>query len=177
MKTKLNLDIPDISDAERSILRALAQKQYGKPSISYLITQYIRGILQERRQLQVAIAPPAMVSDRLELRLSKKEKTLLYQLAESHHMTTNAYIGSIVRNYLNKTPLLTAAEVEALYQSNAQLLRIGRNLNQIARQLNSMEGGRITSEQIAAVQNLIEQHTQKAGALLLANRRRNEKHT
>ena len=88
-------------------------------------------------------------------------------------MTTNAFIVSIVRNYLEKTPVLTAAEVEALYQSNTQLLRIGRNLNQITKQLNSLEGGSITSEQITALKNIIDAHTEKVGSLLLANKRRN----
>ncbi|WP_434779029.1 plasmid mobilization protein [Neisseria sp. Ec49-e6-T10] len=173
MNKVVRVDIPDINEREYQALRHIACKTYGKNSISYFVTQLIRAILQENEQLAIKITPPIVEVDRLELRLSKKEKTQLYQLAQSHHMTTNAFISSLVRNYLNKTPLLTAAEVDALYQSNAQLLRIGRNLNQIAKQFHSMEGGNITSEQITALQNIINTHTEKVGELLLSNRRRN----
>ena len=173
MKRKTRLDIPDITEKECDALRGIAKEQYGKSSISYFVTQFLKKTLQNNSQLNTIIAPPIADTDRLELRLSKREKQYLHKHADAHHMTSNTFAVSIIRNYLDKTPLLTAAEVEALYQSNAQLLRIGRNLNQIARQLNSMEGGSITSEQITSLQNIIDIHTEKVGNLLLANKRRN----
>lgn len=173
MNKVVRIDVPDISKNEYTALRQIAFKKYGKNSISYLATQWVRHLLQENNQLAIEVEPPTIEVDRLEIRLSKKDKKRLYDLAKSHHMTTNAFIVSITRSYLNKIPLLTVAEVEALYQSNTQLLRIGRNLNQIAKQFNSFEGGSITSEQIAGLQNIINTHTEKVGELLLSNRRRN----
>ena len=172
MRKVLNLDIPDITTEECETLRYIAKSQCGKSSISYFVTQFLKKLLQNNNKLETAIVPPTD-TNRLELRLSKQEKQQLYQHANTHHMTSNAFAISVIRNYLSKTPLLTAAEVEALYQSNSQLLRIGRNLNQIAKQFNSMEGGSITSEQVAALQNIIDTHTEKVGELLLSNRRRN----
>lgn len=172
MRKVLNLDIPDITKEECEALRQIAKKQYGKFSISYFVTQFLKKILQDNNWLETAIVPPTD-TDRLELRLFKQEKQQLYQQANAHHMTSNAFAISIIRSHLNKTPLLTAAEIEALYQSNSQLLRIGRNLNQIAKQFNSLEGGSITSEQIAALQKIINTHTEKVGELLLSNRKRN----
>lgn len=52
-------------------------------------------------------------------------------------MTVNGYIRFLVQNAAAQEPLLTTREVEALYQSNAQLLRIGHNINQIAKSLNT----------------------------------------
>ena len=56
--------------------------------------------------------------------------------------------------------MLSTTEVEILHQSNYQLVSIGRNLNQIARQLNMGEGVSLTSEQINALSQFIRQHTQ-----------------
>lgn len=173
MNKVVRIDIPDVSEEEYIALRQIAFKKCGKNSISYLATQWARSLLQENDQLSTKINPPSMAADRLELRLPTKDKKRFYNLAKSHHMTTNTFIAHIALNHLNKTPLLSTAEVEALYQSNSQLLRIGRNLNQIAKQFNSLEGGSITSEQIAALQSIINTHTEKVGELLLSNRKRN----
>ncbi len=174
MRKRLTLDILGISNTDRAVIKQLSIEQYGKSSISYFVTQLLWNILKENsHQPDKSYLSVNNKSCRLEIRFSEQEGDKLAELAKSHHMTINAFIVSIIRNYLDKTPLLTAAEVEALYQSNSQLLRIGRNLNQIARQLNSMEGGSITSEQITSLQKIIDAHTEKVGNLLLANKRRN----
>ncbi|WP_434776848.1 plasmid mobilization protein [Neisseria sp. Ec49-e6-T10] len=174
MRKRLTLDIIGISDSDRNVIKKIAVKKYGKPSISYFVKQLLCDILKDHNHYSTSHDSTLIEKrNRIETRLSKEEKKKLSMLAKPHHMTVNAFIASIIRNYLNKTPLLTAAEVDALYQSNAQLLRIGRNLNQIAKQFNSMEGGNITSEQVTALQNIINTHTEKVGELLLSNRRRN----
>ena len=174
MRKKLTLDILGISDTDQKTIRELAVKKHGKPSISYFVTNLLWNILKENNHIpDESYLCTNDKSCRLEIRFSEEEGRKLATLAKSHHMSVNTFIVSIIRNYLNKTPLLTAAEVEALYQSNTQLLRIGRNLNQITRQLNSLEGGSITSEQIMALKNIIDAHTGKVGSLLLANKRRN----
>ncbi|WP_434779308.1 plasmid mobilization protein [Neisseria sp. Ec49-e6-T10] len=174
MRKRLGLDILGISNTDQEVIKKIAVKKYGKPSISYFVTQLLWAALKENNyQPDECYLLTNDKSCRIEIRFSEKEGVKLAKLAKSHHMTVNAFIVSVIRNYLNKTPLLTAAEVDALYQSNAQLLRIGRNLNQIAKQFHSMEGGNITSDQITALQNIINIHTEKVGELLLSNRRRN----
>lgn len=175
MKKKIRLDIPDMSHADCRTIRQLAKEQYGKPSISYLVTQHLNKLLKNNTPLYEQNTQPCKDNNnRVEIRLFHHEIQNLLASARSHHMTTNAFIGSIIRSHLNKTPLLTAAEAEALYQSNTQLLRIGRNLNQMARQLNSLEGGSITRKQVIALQKFIEAHAETVGELLLANRKRND---
>lgn len=65
-----------------------------------------------------------------------------------------------------------ASEVEVLYQSNYQLLSIGRNLNQVARQLNMGESASITSEHIKELTRIIKQNTEKVADVLRTNRKR-----
>lgn len=174
MRKRLTLDILGISNTDQETIRKLAVKQYGKPSISYFVTNLLWKLLKENNYTpDESYLCTNDKSCRIEIRFSEEEGVKLAEIAKSHHMTVNAFIVSIIRNHLSKIPLLTAAEVEALYQSNSQLLRIGRNLNQIAKQLNSLEGGSITSEQITALHQIIESHTETVGELLIANRKRN----
>lgn len=174
MRKRLTLDILDLTDVDRKTIKKMALEKYGKPSISYFVTQLLWDILKSSNKQTVDSAISNTEKNRVEIRLlSKSELKRFMEEATAHHMTVNAFIATIARSYLNKTPLFTAAEVQTLQQSNTQLIRIGRNLNQIARQLNSLEGGNITSDQIAALQNIIETHTTTVGNLLLANRKRN----
>ena len=92
--------------------------------------------------------------------------------AAQHHSSVNDVVRDIVQAYIRKHPSLSAAEVEVLYQSNYQLLSIGRNLNQVARQLNMGESASITSEHIKELTLIIKQHTEKVADVLRTNRKR-----
>lgn len=50
-------------------------------------------------------------------------------------------------------------EIDALGESNYQLLALGRNLNQVARRLNEGQHEPITVERIEALRRRIEKHT------------------
>ena len=95
-----------------------------------------------------------------------------YQRSAQHHSSVNDVVRDIVQAYIRKHPSLSAAEVEVLYQSNYQLLSIGRNLNQVARQLNMGESASITSEHIKELTLIIKQHTEKVADVLRTNRKR-----
>lgn len=60
-------------------------------------------------------------------------------------------------------------EVDALGESNYQLLALGRNLNQIARHMN--EGGYepVTAERIEALSRIIDNHTEKVSRAIRAS--------
>ncbi|MCK9714586.1 MULTISPECIES: hypothetical protein [Pseudomonas] len=51
------------------------------------------------------------------------------------------------------------SEIDALGESNYQLLALGRNLNQVARRLNEGEYEPVTLERIEALSELIRKHT------------------
>jgi hypothetical protein len=59
-------------------------------------------------------------------------------------------------------------------QSNYQLLRIGRNLNQIARQLNAGEAANLSTVKIGQLHQFIEKHTSTVHEVLRTNKRRFE---
>ena len=49
---------------------------------------------------------------------------------------------------------------------------IGRNINQIARHLNAGESVSLTVQHIIELKQIIEQHTEKVGQVLLTHRKR-----
>lgn len=87
--------------------------------------------------------------------------------------TRASWIISLIRSALTVDPQLGDAEMEALVESNYQLLSIGRNLNQISRRLN--EGQKQQQVELAMVESLRDQidlHAASVERMILANRER-----
>ena len=103
------------------------------------------------------------------LKLNSVETAFLREAADYADMSISAFIRLTLLSYLTKASILTNEEVRALYQSNFQLLRIGRNLNQIARACNAQESINISSQKMAEVMDVISDHTEKVRDLITAN--------
>lgn len=63
-------------------------------------------------------------------------------------------------------------EIDALGESNYQLLAIGRNLNQISRKMNEGHYKPITVERIEALRQLIDKHTDTVSKAIRASLKR-----
>ena len=84
-----------------------------------------------------------------------------------------SWIINLIRSALTREPQLGGNEIEALEQSNYQLLSIGRNLNQIARRMN--EGQKQQSVEMATLEQLRDQidlHTSEVNHLIRSNAER-----
>lgn len=171
------IDVYGLTSEDCQHLRKIAQTRLGKASVSLLAKTLLKSELTNAAP-NTTPQPPVAEGDgdkcRLELRLLSEDYRYLQQAAIQQHMSANAVVISILRHHIDRQPVLSQAEVDALYQSNYQLLRIGRNLNQIARQLNAMEAAGITTAEIRQLAEVIDQHTEQVGRLLLANRARFE---
>ena len=157
-------------------LKYVALVKLGKPSISGLAKHLL---LKELNTPTPNIQNGGSISQtfkkhRLELQLTPIQYNYLRTSAEQHSMTANAYAVDILNYHITHHPTLSNSEAEALYQSNYQLLRIGRNLNQIARQLNIGESSSITAEEIRQLLSFIEKHTEKVNDVMLASQKRFE---
>lgn len=158
-------------------LRDIAVQRLGKNSVSLLAKTLLLAQLQAQQEDQTITEieiDDAEGKYRLGIRLLPQDYQYLRTAAQQQSMSANALVVSILRHYIDHHPTLSDKEAEALYQSNYQLLRIGRNLNQIARQLNAGESASLTTEEIRQLRHIIEQHTDTVGELLLANKRRFE---
>ena len=118
------------------------------------------------------------------VRLTPSEHTAAQSRAQAGRYTVPRWIASLVRAQLTHTPELDEAELQALGQSNLRLLQIGRNLNQIARALNTEalnapfqrpgpnQDPQTIAQAIDALRGDIQSHVQTVSQLLEANLRR-----
>jgi hypothetical protein len=70
---------------------------------------------------------------------------------------------------LTHEPQFGMDEIDALGESNCQLLALGRNLNQIARSLNDGKYEPVTVEMITALSGLIQKHTEVVSKAIRAS--------
>lgn len=166
MKEQQEIRVFGLAKADIPRLQQIAQQRYGKASVSLLAKK----LLQEQiRQPENFIEPHQqenIENQRITLRLPPMQYFYLAQKAELQHSSLNDTVRNIISEHITKNPTLSNAEVQAIYQSNSQLLRIGRNLNQIAKQLNNFEPTSLTSQHINNLHQYIQNHTEKVGKII-----------
>lgn len=109
---------------------------------------------------QVAEASTCEAKQRFEILLTASEKAALKDRAHLERCSMRRWIIDAIRVGLTHEPQFGMNEIEVLGESNYQLLAVGRNLNQIARHLNSGAYEPVTVERIEALSRLIEKHTE-----------------
>jgi hypothetical protein len=80
---------------------------------------------------------PDTQRERRELRLNQSELAALTAIAGQRRISLQRLILQVLRAYLLKTPAFSAAESTQMGANNLALLRIGNNLNQMARHFNA----------------------------------------
>lgn len=104
-------------------------------------------------------APPLEPKQRFEILLTASEKRAIEERAHIERCSMRRWIIDAIRVGLTHEPQFRMSEIDALGDSNYQLLALGRNLNQIARRLNEGEYEPITVERIEALSRIIDKHT------------------
>ena len=170
------LKVYGLSSADLTALKAVSKQRYGKPNISQLahdlLSECARSVKTENNETEQMTGE---VKSRMELKLPSFVASYLQKLAQNQQMSANRAALSILMEHISCHPVISDNEVQALYQSNYQLLRIGRNLNQIARQLNIGENASITTQHIHELKAVIDAHTERVHQVLKTNRRRFER--
>jgi len=105
---------------------------------------------------------------RFPIRLTRSEKDAIEQRAEQEKCSQVVWIVDAIRTQLTREPQLRMDEILALGQSNYQLLRVGNNLNQIAKQMNKSDVNDIRIETIQSVEKMIKEHVNIASDLIRA---------
>lgn len=162
---------------EQAALRGLARQRFGKASLSLLAKKLLQAELQQPQTVEPLKLPPPKCARRITLRLPDKDRAYLEAAAAVRRGSINDIVRDIIQSHIYQHPMISAHEADALYQSNYQLLTIGRNLNQIARRLNAGENASLTGNDIAALKAYIDAHTSKVAAVLQTHRRRKRGHT
>jgi hypothetical protein len=95
----------------------------------------------------------------------------LGRLANERHWYRGTYLGNLFRVHLDRRPVLCDVEINAVRQVARQLADMGRNINQVAKKLNtSLEHAHlVTSIDFELVRILIELETNAVKDLMKAN--------
>ncbi len=105
---------------------------------------------------------------RMELNLTSSELAALKKIAGHEGYLPTKWVVAMIRTKLTGQPHVGQPELELLTRSNQQLLALGRNLNQIAKALNTSPQNRdaFRVEVITELSRVIRTHTEKVSDLL-----------
>jgi hypothetical protein len=105
---------------------------------------------------------------RIELNLTASELAALKKMAGQEGYVPTKWLVAMVRTKLTGQPQVGEPELETLARSNQQLLALGRNLNQIAKVLNTAPQNRTAfrAEVITELSRVIQTHTKKVSDVL-----------
>jgi hypothetical protein len=105
---------------------------------------------------------------RMKLNVTPSELAALRTYARHEGYQPTAWVVAMIRSKLTGEPHVGQPELETLARSNQQLLALGRNLNQIAKVLNSAPQNRAAFrvEVITELSRVIQAHTKKVSDVL-----------
>lgn len=152
-------------------LQQMALKRYGKDSASLMLRKLAEEQVEQpensnKQQINFICKENIPENPRFTVSWLPEQYRYLLQKSILQHDSMNSIIRDIVQEHITKNPVLSNDAVQALYQSNYQLLRIGRNINQLARQFNAILPLSITTQQLNAICEYIDFHTGVVGKVL-----------
>ena len=166
------IDVYGLTADEVKALRCIALKRYGKASVSLLAKKALLAMLETGEPVaDMQPDPSGKRTRRITLNLPVRDCRYLDAAAKERHGSVNDTGRDIIQSHIRRHPFISQREADALYQSNAQLLRIGRNINQIARQMNAGENISLTTRHILDLKAFIDAHTETVARVLSNNRR------
>lgn len=170
MKKQNSIRVFGLTCDERKQLQQMALIRYGKSSASLMLKK----LAKEHIKLpETPEQKPTLIhqeniqkNPRFTVSLIPIQYHYLLEKAKLQHSSLNDVVRDIITEHITQNPVLNNDEVQALYQSNYQLLRLGRNVNQLARHFNAILPESITTYQLNQIADFLEKHTQKVGKIL-----------
>uniref|UniRef100_UPI0003B4387F MobC family plasmid mobilization relaxosome protein n=1 Tax=Halopseudomonas pelagia TaxID=553151 RepID=UPI0003B4387F len=114
---------------------------------------------------QLAGGPDEGPKQRLEVRFTPTEYQEIVARSEAEGCSPQRWVINCVRASLTNQPQYTMETTKALWDSSGQLRAIGRNLNQIAKNLNQGSVQEISAEEIKQLSDYIYSHTKLVSEL------------
>lgn len=112
-------------------------------------------------------SPDTQTKVRKEIRFTPSELDAIETQCEGGSM--QRWVINSVRASLTHEPQFTMNAVLALWNSSKELNAIGRNLNQIAKQLNKIDSGSITYSEIVKLGAIISEHAEQSSLVVAAS--------
>ncbi len=118
---------------------------------------------------QTKEAPDGEPKVRFEILMTKSEKAAVLERSNLERCSQRRWIIDAIRAGLTREPQFGMKEIDALGESNYQLLAIGRNLNQVAKAMNEGRRDSVTTESIERLRQTIDAHTEKVSTAIRAS--------
>ena len=118
---------------------------------------------------QTGQAPDDEPKVRFEILMTRSEKAAVEERANLERCSQRRWIIDAIRAGLTHEPQFSMDEIDALGESNYQLLAIGRNLNQVAKAMNEGRRDSVTVESIERLRAIIDAHTEKVSRAIGAS--------
>lgn len=164
MKKQNPIRIFGLTQEEINEYQQIALERYGKASVSLLARKLLRD--EKNKPKEAAKNLTKYERQRVVLRIPSEQVHYLRTMAQQQHCSLNEMLTDIIQEFITENPVFSNDEVQALYQSNYQLLRIGRNLNQIVRQFNNIMPHSFTTQQLNDLAKFLKCHTDQVGKVL-----------
>ncbi|WP_281661192.1 hypothetical protein [Microvirgula aerodenitrificans] len=118
---------------------------------------------------QTSAVPDREPKVRVEILLTRSEKAAVLERANLERCSQRRLMIDMIRAGLTQEPQFGMKEIDALGESNYQLLAIGRNLNQVAKSMNEGRRDSVTIESIRRLTAIIDAHTDKVSDAMRAS--------
>ena len=118
---------------------------------------------------QTSELPDGEPKARFEVLLTLSEKAALAERANLERCSQRRWVIDAIRAGLTQEPQFGMKEIDALGESNYQLLAIGRNLNQIAKVMNEGRRDSVSIEAIERLREIIDTHTDVVSSAIRAS--------
>ena len=119
--------------------------------------------------LQTKPEPDNAVKQRFEILLTPSEKAALEARARSEQCSQRRWVIDAIRTSLTKQTQFSMKEIDALGESNYQLLAIVRNLNQIAKVMSDGRQSSVTISYIQQLEQIVDTHIEKVSCAIRAS--------
>lgn len=108
---------------------------------------------------------------RVEIGLTANQAEELNKRSVPMGMSGNAYVAALLRTHVKHAPYFSEEELNALREANRQLAALGKNVNQIARALNtSLDNADLArAAELDQVRQEVEQHRQAVANMVRQN--------
>jgi hypothetical protein len=126
----------------------------------YVIRDEVPADVKEWISEQVAGEPDERSKQRFEVRFTPSEHHEILARSEAEGCSPQRWVINSVRASLTNKPQFTMETTKALWESSGQLRAIGRNLNQIVKNLNTRGSESITQNEITQLSTYIYKHTE-----------------
>jgi hypothetical protein len=173
--TKLRLQVYGFDGTAKNKLKAFAKTEGFKSVsdlVSYLLLQRLENVVFDDKK---EILSSDTGRFRFQVRFTEEDgATFLHQVKTLGYNSPARYAKSILLNHIKKTTVspISIEQRNVLHESNAKLERIGRNINQIARQYNTdpyLAKDILTVDMLASLSKMIENHCTVVGHILAEN--------